>query len=107
MKKIMIGIILMLLSITLTGCFIYGKGQTTGYIFSVEDGIFWDKVWFKSSIESSDPDCYLLQKGSDLKEQLENIAPDTQIQLNYNRHFFTATSGDTTNDEIISFEIIK
>jgi hypothetical protein len=47
MKKLLLVGLMCLLAFSLTGCIIYGKGQSTGYVYAVDDGIVWDKVWFK------------------------------------------------------------
>ena len=61
MKKILITVILLAGLLLLSGCWVYGQGQTVGYVYAVDDGAFWDIVWYKSSLESSQSDCYLLQ----------------------------------------------
>lgn len=93
----------------LTGCWVYGSGQTTGYVYAVDDGIIWDKIWFKSSLESSQSDCYLIQTDN-LKDKLRNMDVDTQVTLHYKRHLITMSicpEGTGTNDEITSFEIVN
>ena len=92
-----------------TGCWRYGKGETIGYVYAIDDGIVWDKVWYKSSAQSSDGDCYLINDDT-LKEQLRALSLETNIKLKYDRHFFTwgmCPEGTGTDDEIIGFEIVN
>lgn len=92
----------------LSGCIIYGEGETIGYIYAVDDGIFWDKVWYKSNLESSESDCYLLSTTDDeLKDTLRQISGNTKVKLRYRRHLMTVAScpsGTETDDEITSIE---
>jgi len=109
MKKILI-LLLLLLPLFLGGCIVYGKGQTTGYVYAVDDGVIWDKVWYKSSLQSSESDCYLINNDL-LKEQLRSLPAETNIKLHYKRHLITIANcgGDgssNTDDEITSIEII-
>ena len=110
MKRIILILLLLILIISLTGCWRYGKGQTVGYIYAVDDGIiFWDKVWYKSSLDSSESDCYLINNDS-LKKQLTEITGKQKVKIYYDRHYFTLANcidQALTNDEIISFEVIK
>ena len=102
-------LLITLSTLLLTGCGIYGKGETEGYVYAIDDGLIWDKVWYKSSLESSESDCYLI-KDDVIKQQLRAISSDTRIKLKYDRHFQTASlcpDGTSTNDEITSFEIIQ
>ena len=100
--------VLMILSVITTGCVTYGIGETVGYIYAVDDGIMWDKVWFKSSLESSQSDCYLIEDAA-IKAQLRNVSGDKKVRLHFKRHLITlgfCPEGTTTEDEIISFEVI-
>src|SRR4051812_28963667 len=49
------------LVLALTACGRYGHGETIGYVYAVDDGIVWSKVWYKSTLESSQSDCYLVR----------------------------------------------
>jgi hypothetical protein len=108
MKKILI-LLLLVTPLFLGGCIIYGKGQTNGYVYAVDDGVVWDKVWYKSSLQSSESDCYLINDDT-LKEQLRSLPAETNIKLYYKRHLATVAScpeGTSTDDEITSYEIIN
>jgi hypothetical protein len=110
MNKILkIGLILTLL-LMLPSCIIYGKGETIGYIYAVDDGIFWDKVWYKTNLESSESDCYLLNTDNvNLKEELRQLSGKVKLKLHYQRHFMTwamCPDGTSTEDEIMYFEVI-
>ena len=106
MKKI----ILILLATCLlfnTGCWVYGSGKTYGYVTTVEDGIFWDFVWVRAELESSQTDCYVIHENNNkLKSDLRIIAENkNRVELQFNRHIFTLTM-DCLNDEITYFRII-
>jgi len=104
-KKMILSLILFSALFT-QGCWVYGQGETTGYIYAVDDGIFWDKVWYKSSLDSSESDCYLLNDNN-LKQQLRSISGDSKVKLTYDRHLATiGVCDDATDDEIISIQII-
>jgi hypothetical protein len=111
MKKIILGIELLLLIILMTGCFIYGQGQSIGYIYAIDDGIVWDKAYFKPSMESTETDCYLISHNNNLiKDNLKMLKQNVQIKIIYDKHLGTLSScnGDTdTNDEIINYEVLK
>ena len=106
----MILFVMLLSLVLLSGCFIYGSGKTVGYIYAVDDGLIWDKVWYKSNLESSESDCYLIQN-ENIKQELTQLIGNTKIELTYNRHLITASicggEGQGTNDEIISYKIIR
>ena len=107
-KLILITIILSTLLLT-TGCGKYGTGETIGYVYAVDDGILWDKVWYKSNLESSESDCYLI-KNDNIKEQLKKISGKAKVKLFYDRHFMTIANcpeGTGTDDEITRFELIE
>lgn len=108
-KAILLACLVLMLSFT-TGCIKYGKGETVGYVYAVDDGVLWDKVWYKSSLESSESDCYLIDD-SNLKNQLRELSgTDTKVKLKYDRHLFTASmcpEGAGTDDEITSIEIMS
>lgn len=107
MKKLLILIAPLLLS----GCFRYGTGETTGYVYAIDDGLIWDHVWFKSTLEASQADCYLLDN-DDLKSKLKEASGKLKVKLGYDRHLFTFSncdapeSGNATSDEITSIEIL-
>lgn len=105
-KLILALVCLMLVS---SGCWIYGTGESVGYVYAVDDGLIWDKVWFKSNLESSESDCYLINDEV-LKEQIKTVSGNEKVKIYYNRHFGTLAScpeGTETEDEIIRFERVE
>ena len=94
----------------MTGCIQYGKGEAVGYVNAVDDGIIWDHVWFKTSMETSREDCYLIND-EQIKSDLRALVGTNKIKIKYSRHFMTLSmcggEGDGSNDEIISFEVIQ
>jgi hypothetical protein len=109
MKKILLAGLMCLLALSLTGCIIYGKGESNGYVYAIDDGIVWDKVWFKPSMASTESDCYLIKDDS-IKEELRNLKAGTNIKIHYSRHLFTMSScpdGTETNDEITAYELVN
>ena len=103
MKKIILLSLCVLAVLTLQGCAVYGTGETTGYFYAVDDGIIWDYVYYKSSLESSETDFYILREDDLLKTELRNLPPNTFVKFYYNRHFITL---GYSNDEITSYEIL-
>ena len=65
MKKLL----LLLSPLLLASCILYGEGETYGYIYAVDDGIIWDKVYYKSNLESSETDRYCLREDHKMKEE--------------------------------------
>jgi len=113
MKRILLAGLMGLLALSLTGCIIYGKGESTGYVYAVDDGIVWDKVWFKPNMASTESDCYLI-KDDKLKQELRYLYKSEvemkPIRIYYDRHLWTVAScpeGTKTNDEITSYEMVK
>jgi hypothetical protein len=103
--KIKIILLILIISIFLTGCGIYGKGNITGYPTGVEEGFFWNKVYIKSALDSSKEDCFVINKNSNLYNEITQMAKENQKgYFDYNRHFWTAAS-ECYNDEIIKVEI--
>jgi len=102
MKKIILTAMLLFL----TGCGIYGQGKTYGYVTTIEDGIFLDKVWIRAELESSQTDCYIIDDNY-LKNQLFQMAEQKQrLEITFDRHFFALTDCDNT-DEVKGFRIIE
>ena len=90
----------------LTGCGVYGDGKTYGYVTTVEDGIFWDRVWLRAELESSQTDCYII-KDENLKSQLENIAEmKIRIEMQFKRHIFAMTMCENY-DEVTGYDVIE
>lgn len=109
MKKIILALLLISLCLLTSGCWKYGKGESVGYTYAVDDGIVWDKVWFKPSLQSSESDCYLI-KDDALKQQIRDLPQDTKIKIYYDRHFITIAmcpEGTGTDDEIVRYEILS
>lgn len=109
--KTVLAVVGLLISIGIFGgCMEYGSGASTGYVYAVDDGIIWDKVWFKPSMESTESDCYLVSEDSSIKEDLKNLKSGQQIKIEYKRHFVTLSAcpeGTGTEDEIIKFEVVN
>lgn len=106
-NKLLFGIVIVSL-LLLTGCMVYGEGTYTGNIISVEEGIFWNVVWLKTTVESSDADCFLLLKNDPVsKTNLEHLSTtQTKVTIKYLRHLITLTQCDNS-DEIIDFNEVK
>ena len=104
MKKFLV---LVLLIPLLSGCWIYGEGRTIGYITTVDDGIFWDAVWIRAELESSQTDAYCIRKFNyKIKEELLEISRKKQrVELYYKKHIVTASAG--VSDEVVSYRIIE
>lgn len=92
------------LFLLLTGCGVFGKGTTTGYIYAVDDDLFTDNLWYKSSLESSESDCYSVRNQA-LTEELRKIEVGTLLKLYYDRHFFTFW--DCASDIVTSYEVVE
>ena len=100
---------LFLLLILTSGCLRYGSGEAIGYINAVDDGLVWDKVWIKTSLETSTEDCYLVAEDSGVKILLKDLIGE-KVKIKYDRHLSTIGScpeGTDTSDEIIGFEILE
>lgn len=93
--------------ISLTGCGVYGQGTTVGYVYAVDDG-FWNKVWFKTSLQASESDCYVVADGN-VRDQLNQIIGGAKVRLTYSKHLNTVDTcpeKNRTSDEIINVELI-
>ena len=107
MKKIILCMILISM-LLLTGCWRYGEGEAIGYVIAVDDGLMWDKVWFKTSLDTSQEDCYLIDNNN-VKSLLKELAGKYKVKIIYDRHFFTLSTGcgeDGTSDEITDFTFV-
>ncbi len=92
------------LALLLTGCVRYGTGEITGYPMAVENGFFWDKVWIKSTLESSDQDCLIIAKNSPLSAEIRDQAKAQEKHTyKYDRHLLTLVDG-CYDDEITGYE---
>lgn len=90
MKRIIL--VSVLAALLLSGCLRYTSGQSYGYVTTVEGGIFWSRAWFRAELESSQTDCYLVQRSNDdLKAELRAFAEQGQrVKLQYARHLVAA-----------------
>jgi len=107
MKKIILCMILISM-LSMTGCWRYGEGEAIGYVNAVDDGILWDTVWLKTSMDTSQEDCYIIDNDN-VKRMLKGLVGKEKVKLIYDRHFFTLSTGcgeDGGSDEITNFEII-
>lgn len=104
MKKTII-LALMILPL-LTGCFVYADGKHTGYVEAVDNDVFWSKVWFKTSLDASTADCYIVERKSPLSMELQQMAEQAKrITIQYDQHLFTATL-DCSDEQIVSYKIL-
>jgi hypothetical protein len=105
MKKVLV-LLLMVIPI-LSGCWRYGTGKTNGYITTIENGIFWDVVYIRAELESSNTDGYVINKNQfKLKEELQEFADSKQrVQLLFQKHVMTACGAHS--DEIVSYKILN
>jgi len=103
MKRLLL---LLLIVPLLSGCWRYGIGKTNGYITTVENGIFWDVVYIRAELESSQTDGYIINKNQfKLKEELQQIADNKQrVQLLYQKHVAAATGANS--DEVVSYKLL-
>lgn len=102
-KKLLIFAVLAGL-VLLSGCGVYGGGETQGYITTVEDGIVWDRVYFRADLQSSQTDCYIINDDS-LKERLKRTSINKErISMKYDRHLVT---WGCTNDEAKGYTFAK
>lgn len=109
MKKSILIIGLLITTLLFSGCVKYGQGEANGIIFAVDDGVVWDKVWFKTSTGTSREDCYLINDNS-LKTEFRKLNESTKVKIYYNRHLFTIArcpDGTSTDDEIYKFEVLQ
>lgn len=101
MKKLFL---LLAPTLLLGGCWVYGSGETVGNVYAVDDGLFWSRAWIKTTLESSESDCYVFD-GDELRGKLMDVSGGAKVKLKYKRHFSTASA--CSNDEITSVEIVK
>ncbi len=100
MKKLLLLALPLLL---LTGCGDLGEGQTIGYIYAVDDGAFWDRVWYRSDLTSSEEICYMLEEDDEMKAELRELMDGQKLKLYYDRH---ASTLGCSLDEITSYEVL-
>lgn len=110
--KILQVLLLVVMCFMMSGCLIYGEGHTVGYVTTVEDGIFWNTVWIRADVTSSQTNGYAVRKdynGVRLQEELLKISEKHQkVELYFKKHLSMARMGnDTLDDEIVSFKIIE
>lgn len=103
MKKGLIAL-LILCSLFLQGCIVYGTGESYGYVTTVEQGILYHKAWFRAELESSQTDCYIADPM--IVGNLKDFAKHKQrAKITYRRHLITLAH-DCLDDEIIGIEAI-
>lgn len=98
--------LILLLPLLLTGCGVYGTGETIGYVYAVDDGIFWNRVYYKTDLQSSETDCYIFSDDS-IGEQLRALSGKDKIKLKYDRHFFALTAETCNADEITGIDMVN
>lgn len=84
MKKLLM---LLALPLCLTACK-YGEGETVGYIYATDDTMFTQNVWFKTTLEASESDCYRVDD-EDIFDELKALSGDGKVRMNYSRNMFT------------------
>lgn len=96
-------IFLLLILLLISGCGVYGQGTATGYIVAVDDSIFWDSVWIKTDLASSNEDCYIIRdSNNDLGKSLQEAAFEKQrVRIKYSRHLIILKIEDCLDDEIV------
>ena len=106
MKKIILLILLLFSLIAVSGCGRFmGDGQQVGYISAVDNNVFWAHVYIKPTLESTQEDIYIIQKGSSLLNELRTSMVNKQrIRVNYVRHFWTFASSE---EEITNYEVLN
>lgn len=107
--KYLVLLLVVVMCLSLTGCWRYGKGTTVGYVTTVETGIFWDYVWMRAELESSQTNPYAIRKDrQDLKDALLATSKNKQrIELNYFNHVSMASMLEDLGGEAYSFELVK
>lgn len=104
--------ILFFIAVCSSGCWQYSDGKTVGFVTTVEGGIFWDTVFIRAELESSNSNGYAIRKDKrELKEQLlQSSINRERVEVLYSKHIAMARvcdDGNTcNNDEIISMRIV-
>ena len=103
MRKVLL---LIVMCLCLTGCWRYGEGKTLGYVTTIETGIFWDYVWIRSDLQSSQTNAYAIRKDkADFKNALLESSKNKQrIELVYKNHIVLVSNIDP-GGEAISFQV--
>ena len=106
-------VMLLLLCLVISGCWIHGQGSTVGYVTTVEDtSVFmgWDTVWFRvetgtySSMQSQPEEYAILNSDTKLKEELlETCRRNQKIELIFQSHVINTAK---SKDEVIGFKVI-
>jgi hypothetical protein len=101
---------LLLMVLLFSGCWQYSEGTTIGYVTTVEGGIFWDTVFVRAELESSNTNGYAIRKSSrELKEKLLQSSRDKQrVEILFSKHIGMARICEEScpSDEIISFNLV-
>lgn len=85
--------------LALTGCFRYGDGEQVGYVSAIEEGIIWDRIYIKPSLESTQEDVYIYNRVG-IKENAQYFMSSKEpVLVTYDQHLFTLSI--YSNDEIV------
>ena len=105
MKKIISILCVLVIAISLTGCWKYGRGEMYGYVTAVDDGYIWSYTYVKTSLDSSDADNFIFSKNNEaLRTSLVNFAKEkTYVKVSFYNHVTTAT-GNSNSCEIYKIE---
>jgi hypothetical protein len=102
-------LLFVVLLVSICACGIIGDGKATGYITAVEDGMFWGKVFIKGDAQSSESDCYIIRKDSNMYAELKDLV-GSRVFVVYKKHFLTCTivnEGEGGDCQIFSFKQVK
>lgn len=106
MKRIILPLLLALLSSGACKCIDIGRGQSVGYVTTVQDALYMSNVWFRADVTSSQTDCYLVANDEGFKAKLQAAADGNErVKITF-RRFVTATS-TCSNDLVIAVEPAK
>lgn len=92
--------------VVLSGCFVVGSGKASGYITAVETGVFWNRVYVKTDIRSSQEKFYVIEKDNrDLYNRLEFFREKGEgVTIAFKNHLFLAVLTD--DKEQVSGEVL-
>jgi hypothetical protein len=85
----------------------YGSGSTFGYITTIEQSVFSNKVWIRADYTSSQTDCYsVLKKDQQLYDMLRDMSQrGVRVEMSYTRNFLYM--GGCSNDVVSNVKEIK
>lgn len=114
MGKVFCILVLLVMCLSLTGCWVHGQGSTIGFVTTVEDtSVFfgWDTVWFRvetgtySSMQSKPEPYAILNTKTELKQRLlDTCRKNQKIELIYNNHVYM--THNEARGEVIDFRVI-